>query len=103
MLGPMRWWAMAALALTGYYVVLLISTFSDPFAGTSDRVATLLSGASVIGGLYVRQRSIPAGTALLIVGSLWGTLLFWTIIGPILGIAVIVGVLYELVNTRKPT
>lgn len=100
MLRSVRWWVVAAALLGAGYVWLLIVNLGE---STTAAAISLLSGAALVVGLYVRPHSLALSSWLLILGSLWGIFLFWTLVGPILGIAVIYGALRDQLGARKAT
>ena len=67
MLGPMRWWSIAALLLAVFYTSFAIWEVSEPGAG---ELFLGLAAAVLVLGLFVRRRSPAGGNALLIVTSL---------------------------------
>ncbi len=99
------WWAplagLLALALLAFAVVIVSNSEDD---GTEDvvvGVALCLAGAfALAAGLWKRPHARSLGNVLIVVGCVLAVFWFWTLLLPIAGIVVLVGLVSSEVRDR---
>ncbi len=100
------WWAplaaLLALALLALAVAIGVSNSEDDgTAAVVIGVALCLAGAFALGaGLLKRPQSRALGNALIVVGCALAVFWFWTVVLPIAGIIVFVGVVVSELRSR---
>ena len=100
------WWAplagLLSLALLAFAVAIGVSNSEDD--GTEAvvvGVALCLAGAFALGaGLWKRPQARALGNALIVVGCVLAVFWFWTVVLPIAGIIVLVGVVSSGLRSR---
>ena len=90
------WWASLALLVALAQLVmcpLALATDEDTESQIASFVILLAGAAIMLAGLYLRPRRRVPGNVLILVGCVFALLWFWTLLLPIGGIVVAIGVL----------
>jgi len=103
--GRWIWWWVSGLLLAAFYVFVAIDNQTNPAASPTDsgRDSILLVAVAVLllVGLALAQRPHVAGIPMVILGALPAFAFYWTVLIPLLGIAVIGGVIFEAVDKLR--
>ncbi len=97
------WWApIAALLAVGDVAMLILGGFTESIGTLLFATLFTLGPAALIAfGLARRPEQRSLGSALVFVGAAVGVLWFWTLILPIVGIVVCVGVVASSLTGRR--
>jgi len=107
------WWLVPAVLVGVFDVMLFLGQVTDffgliefePRVGTrlAASAAWLLAAVCIAVGIALRNRRPQRAGSLVIVGSLPAVLSAWMVVPPLLGIAAIVGAIYQMTTAPSPT